>query len=86
MPDRNDVIDWLETALHDHEDLAVAWVSTDALRAALALLKEPETVTPKKALYDGKKGWQCSGCGWKLFPPGEYCAFCGRKVKWDEAD
>ena len=41
MTDRENVIDWIETALHDHENLAIARISTDVLRAALALLKEP---------------------------------------------
>lgn len=41
MTDRNQVIDWLETALHSYVGDARARITMAALRRTLALLKEP---------------------------------------------
>ena len=37
---REKVIEWIEDTLHDHEDLAIARISTDVLRKTVEVLKE----------------------------------------------
>lgn len=55
---------------------------------ALVLLKEQETVEPKKTAYQRVDHtiacrYRCGTCDMSIFPSYKYCPFCGREVKWE---
>ena len=39
---------------------------------------------PVHSDYGRTIGWQCGNCGEVLVEDSIYCAYCGRKVKWDD--
>lgn len=67
-----------------------AW---DAVREALALLREHEPIAPVKVNRyietNEHGGWfpsetyDCGNCGAELCNKANYCYVCGRPVKWD---
>lgn len=52
----------------------------DAVKEALALLKEQEPIKPR--FYTGRECW-CGQCGGMMYTGDNYCSHCGRKVLWD---
>lgn len=91
MPDktRNTIVDltaqigWIEG--NDYHKFPGWQNVTDAMREAVALLKEQEPM--KVEWHIGRA--HCPSCG-ELFPRKKetkhirFCSFCGQAVKWDE--
>ena len=54
-------------------------------------LKEQEAVEPKEIVnehypvgdYRRTIAWLCGKCGKTLMGDGNYCSYCGKKVKWE---
>ena len=67
------------------------WDLQIAAMNAAEMLKEMEPVEPKEIVneyfpigdYRRTIGWFCGKCGKTLMGDGIYCAYCGRKVKWN---
>lgn len=59
-----------------------------AIEDAITLLREQEPVKPELRMSKwGFKQWLiCGACGGTITFKVTYCPYCGRKVKWDEAD
>ena len=92
MPDREKLIRGLQNRINEsrnHGGIAVH-VALSTLSGALALLKEQKAVEPDASLMIPGL-YYCGNCGAELietengYKP-NYCSYCGRKVKWNEAD
>ena len=96
MPDRGEVIKKLEECLsascRGFRTCPYSDADWDAVREALALLREQEPQEPHYCEADDS--WSCGNCGetvgYSEFNPGgidpvrnKYCPECGRKVKWN---
>lgn len=83
----NELVEHIESALAVDSDY-VDCVHTDLLQYTVALLKERESVKPRKCQYL-QGTYACGFCDY--IPIGNkdgyranYCPECGKAVKWDE--
>ena len=97
--DREKVIKGLECCLtfdspcgdcpyYSYEDIQELDCERNLRHDALALLKEQESVEPKKTAYQRVDHtiayrYRCGTCDMSIFPSYKYCPFCGRSVNWD---
>jgi hypothetical protein len=91
MPDMEKVISDIEQQIRWIEEIEChkfpGWLNvTNAMRDALALLKEQEPIKPKSKVRHGENGqiqhW-CGNCMAMLHGKPKYCSNCGRQVKWE---
>ena len=95
MPDVKEVIRSLETAVKNFErysgdeygrEYDYARVEVETLEDAIALLKAQEPVVPIRMNHDENKyrdHYRCPICDDDLTYEQQYCAECGRAVKWE---
>lgn len=87
MPDNQKVIKRLEECLsascRGFRTCPYSDDEWDAVKTALALLKEQEPVKPIKEGSEQYRWFRCGKCAEPLYGPWNYCQKCGRKVKWD---
>lgn len=87
MPDREKVIKGLEMSykysnVDENNTLVPQWI----VLHALALLKAQEPVVPIRMNHDENKyrdHYRCPICDDDLTYEQQYCAECGRAVKWE---
>lgn len=91
MPDREKVVKGLEDSLTNQgcgymDGVGELYaVSGEDLQNAIAMLKEQEPVKPRE--QEETRTWTvCGNCSQHLISKWLWCPYCGRKVKWDEAD
>lgn len=95
MPDREKVMQWLETCVsgceegcpYEYENLVYrVECKADLMRDALALLKEQEAVAPElEMLTTIDRIYRCPKCHKCFFyKKQKYCDQCGQAVKWDD--
>lgn len=96
MPDREKVMQWLETCVggceegcpYEYKNLVYrVECKADLMRDALSLLKEQEAVKPRECQYPHGT-YACGFCDY--IPIGNkdgyranYCPECGKAVKWE---
>jgi hypothetical protein len=90
MPDkiRNAIVDltaqivWIE---ENEYHKFPGWQNvTDAMREAVALLKEQEAVKPKKIDRKRNHFIKCGRCNYDLMAGFQFCPHCGKAVKWND--
>lgn len=90
MTDREKVIKELEECLsascRGFRTCPYSDADWDAVREALALLREQEPVRPRWIHPEvGTNLLMCGGCGIAIpFGKPYYCPWCGKEVKWDD--
>lgn len=82
MKDRETVIEALQYMISG-DCTETQFDFTDDIEAAIALLKEPEAVKPKKADNPEESEYCCGICGYPLWLDELYCAHCGRRIEWE---
>lgn len=84
MTDREKVIRELETlgAWHTHHYAPFHYEAAETIHDAIALLREQEAVKPQLSISG--MWYECPICHRHLTKDRDnYCARCGRAVKWD---
>lgn len=84
--DREKVIKDLEFCVNGHFKVELSLATK-----ILAMLKEQDAVEPKEIVnehfpigdYRRTIGWLCGKCGKAIMGNGQYCSYCGTKVKWE---
>lgn len=70
-----------------HKPDAVCYGTARLMQDALALLREQESVRPKREYAGHRIIMLCGACGAPIPTPGgwryKYCPTCGRGIKWD---
>ena len=71
-------------AIAENNDQNTLIVTLDVLKTILDLLKEQETVKPRR--IDGKRNHfiKCGNCNYDLVTGFQFCPHCGKKVKWND--
>lgn len=85
MTDREKVIEALEMSYkYSNVDENNTLVPQCVVLYAIALLKAQEPIRPNE-IWQGNVlvYYQCSACTSTLLAGDKYCAWCGRKVKWE---
>lgn len=69
--------------LEDIADVGIVnYKQTNAVRKAIALLKEQEPKEAKRGSVCGFACFVCGNCGVAITEGDRYCRHCGRKVLW----